>query len=214
MIAIKVELVSFFAKEWARPAFAKFLHRRTLLVTHGNFCTQLSSTDGVTVQSVPVSTLECSHEKADTRLLLHAAHAAQNGSMNIVICSPDTDVAVLAVSLLPQRRAGNVFLRTGRLNRLKHIGMQVVRNHLGPAVSGCLIGLHALTGCNSTSAFKRRGKRNAVEVLKKHPAICLGLQQLGMTFEVTDDLLAACETFVRRLYQARSTCTDVNKLRF
>ena len=107
------------------------------------------------MQSVPVSTLECSHEEADTRLLLHAAHAAQNGSMNIVICSPDTDVAVLAVSLLPELREANVFLRTGRLSRLRHISIQAVRNHLGPAVSNSLIGLHTLTGCDSTPAFKR-----------------------------------------------------------
>ena len=147
-------------------------------------------------------------------ILEETAHAAQNGSMNIVICSPDTDVAALVVSLLPEPRETNVFLRTGRLSRLRHISIQAVRNHLGPAVSDSLIGLHALTGCDSTSAFKRRGKRNAVEVFKKHPALCLGLQQLGMTFEVTDDLLAACETFVCRLHQARSTCTGVNKVIF
>ena len=35
-----------------------------------------------------------------------------------------------------------------------------------------------------------------------------------MTFEVTDDLLAACKTFVRRLHQAQSTRTGVNKLIF
>ena len=118
--------------------------------------------------------------------------------MNIVICSPDTHVAALVVSEL---RETNVFLRTGRLSRLRHISIQAVRNHLGPAVSDSLIGLHALTGCDSTSAFKRQGKRNAVEVLKKHPALCIGLQQLGMTFEVTDDLLAPCETLVMNLHR-------------
>ena len=40
----------------------------------------------------------CSHEEADTRMLLHAAHAAICGHGKILIKTVDTDVVVLAVS--------------------------------------------------------------------------------------------------------------------
>jgi len=40
----------------------------------------------------------CSHEEADTRLILHAHHAALNGFRSIVIKSVDTEVAVLAIA--------------------------------------------------------------------------------------------------------------------
>jgi len=41
----------------------------------------------------------CNHEEADTRIMLHAAHAAHNGHKKILICTVDTDVVVLAVVL-------------------------------------------------------------------------------------------------------------------
>ena len=39
------------------------------------------------------------HEEADTRMLLHASHAAQHGHHAVLIQTVDTDVVVLAVSL-------------------------------------------------------------------------------------------------------------------
>jgi len=41
----------------------------------------------------------CNHEEADSRMLLHASHAAQHGPHAILIRTVDTDVVVLAVSL-------------------------------------------------------------------------------------------------------------------
>jgi len=41
----------------------------------------------------------CSHEEADSRIILHAAHAAHSGHKKILVCTVDTDVVVLAVAL-------------------------------------------------------------------------------------------------------------------
>lgn len=41
----------------------------------------------------------CNHEEADTRLFLHARHAALGGSRSINIVSSDTDVVVIGVSV-------------------------------------------------------------------------------------------------------------------
>ena len=46
-----------------------------------------------------VEQLTCSHEEADTRLVLHASHASSGGYSTIVIHSPDTDVAILALAM-------------------------------------------------------------------------------------------------------------------
>ena len=60
--------------------------------------------DGEQVLCVPpqqdiYSLAPCSHEEADTCMLLHAAHTAQHGHnwMHTCICTGDTDVVVLAV---------------------------------------------------------------------------------------------------------------------
>ena len=42
--------------------------------------------------------MACDHEESDTSVFLHAQHAAQE-HQTVVIKSPDTDVAVIAVSL-------------------------------------------------------------------------------------------------------------------
>lgn len=40
----------------------------------------------------------CTHEEADTRLLLHTANAVKHGSQKISIRTVDTDIVVLAIA--------------------------------------------------------------------------------------------------------------------
>ena len=44
----------------------------------------------------------CLHEEADTRIFVHARDAAIGGSKALVIKANDTDIVVIAVSVLPQ----------------------------------------------------------------------------------------------------------------
>ncbi|KAJ7371262.1 hypothetical protein OS493_027378 [Desmophyllum pertusum] len=43
----------------------------------------------------------CSHEKADSRIFVHARDATTDGSKSIIIKANDTDVLVIAISVLP-----------------------------------------------------------------------------------------------------------------
>ena len=73
-----------------------------------------------------------------------------------------------------------------------------MRAKIGSAVrvSGALLGLHALTGCDSCSAFKKRGKKAAIDFLLSNENLCSGLKQLGQDFNVTKQLHTICEKFV------------------
>ena len=42
----------------------------------------------------------CSHEEADTCLLIHVAHAAEKGFRKVCVCTIDTDIVVLAIEIL------------------------------------------------------------------------------------------------------------------
>ena len=42
-----------------------------------------------------VADIECDHDEADTRMLLHCKQSKVNGCERVIVCSPDTDVAVL-----------------------------------------------------------------------------------------------------------------------
>ena len=59
------------------------------------YCTSgeavISSCDSTELES-------CSHEEADTPMLLHVLHAAEHGHKNLMIRTIDTDVVVLAIS--------------------------------------------------------------------------------------------------------------------
>ena len=112
--------------------------------------------DGL-VSREEVPQLKCSQEDADTRMLLHAAHAASQGFASIVLRSPDTDVAVIAISLAGKVPAQLVF-RTGTQHRVRFIDLTQLALHHG-ATSASLIGLHSFTGCDSCSSFSGIGKK-------------------------------------------------------
>ena len=79
----KEELLSFLMLQWQQPSFmAKIPDRKVLVITSGSSCVMINSESGVTTAN-PVVSLECTHEEADTRLLLHAFHAASSGSPTV-----------------------------------------------------------------------------------------------------------------------------------
>ena len=49
-------------------------------------------------KTVQVSALQCHLEEADGRLLLHAAHAANEGYQAVVVCSEDTVVFIMLLA--------------------------------------------------------------------------------------------------------------------
>ena len=144
-----------------------------------------------------VPELECHQEEADTRLFLHAQHAASSGSAVVTIRSPDTDVAVIGCSFASQIPA-QVLLHTGTKERRRYISLSSVAARLGNGVCQALPGLHAFTGCDSTSSFSSRGKKAAFKMLTAEKVDAMWL--LGQDFEVSDELVVLCEQFVACLY--------------
>ena len=64
-----------------------------------------------------VPSLKSDHEEADTRLLLHARNAVQDG-VRIIIQSPDTDVLILCNSLFQEIGCEELWFRTGVKDKL------------------------------------------------------------------------------------------------
>ena len=162
----KLALIDYLISEWAGNAttYAPKLQHHQLVVTCRSSCFALMSTDGVAIIKATVPQLQCSHEEADTRLILHAAQAAASGHSNIVIKSPDTTVAVLVCHFsfeIPAR----IFFRTGTKKRSRYIDISALARKHGRAICRALPGLHAFTGCDSTSAFVGRGKKAGLTII-------------------------------------------------
>ena len=69
------------------------LQQKVLNATMSGKCYRITS-DG----STEVQELQCQQEEADGRLLLHAAHAAEEGYEGVVVCSEDTFVFIMALA--------------------------------------------------------------------------------------------------------------------
>ena len=145
----------------------------------------------------PCPELYCDHEEADTRLLLHAKHAAESNS-SVIIRSPDTDVAIIALSLLDSLPCP-VFFMTGKGRKSRMIDLLKVASSLNVSPQ-CLVGLHTFTGCDSTSSFYGKGKKKCLKLVEEHPEFQHVFTSLGSSFQVEEEMLSCLEKFVCLLY--------------
>lgn len=91
----------------------------------------------------------CSHEEADTRLMLHALDARLTGHRRIKIKTNDTDVVVLAISVAHEIQADELWLEYGSGKTLRFLPIHSIAQSLAREKSEALPLFHALTGCDS-----------------------------------------------------------------
>lgn len=77
VLPVKVKLTNFRATDWQEnPERWTQLQEKMIFVTFEEKCCNIYNTIMIEVDS-----LKCRHEEANTRLLLHAHHAGENGHM-------------------------------------------------------------------------------------------------------------------------------------
>ena len=131
-----------------------WLGQHELYVTSGSNCTKLSSRNQILRYDNVIELSHCDHEEADTRIMLHATHAANCGHYTIVIKSPDTDVFILglyAKIFLPE--ATCIFIYTGSGEYSRMISIDVILPSTAPELISALPGLHAFTGKATTRIY-------------------------------------------------------------
>ena len=162
----------------------------------------------------------CTHEEADTRMILHAADAVQEGHRKIVLRTVDTDVLVLAIAFAgilqeQQVQQVEVWVAMGTGSHLRYLAAHEISNILGSGMSKALPVFHAFTGCDTVSCFAGRGKKTAFTVWKSYPAVTDAFLQLATT--PTSPIGEACmehlERFVILMYDRTSNKTNFNEAR-
>jgi hypothetical protein len=142
----KESLMKFLCQHWCTYKSHQLNGLSTMYVTSNEnsfvICPGLSENDEVHCNEV--GELKSNHEEADTRLLLHANHAARVYH-RVIIKSPDTDVFVLCVTM--QGTIGKeLFVLNGTGNNSRCIRIKAISDALGETVCKCLPGLHAFSG--------------------------------------------------------------------
>ncbi|KAL8599495.1 hypothetical protein ACOMHN_065946 [Nucella lapillus] len=164
---------------------------------------QIIITDGEAVLSKPLlpdptSLTPCNHEEADSRMLLHASHAAQHGHHAILIRTVDTDVVVLAVSLAQELQPEDkLWLAFGTGQSFRYLAAHEIA-----------------AGCDTVSSFARHGKKTAWAVWTVLPELTEALLLLSSApRDIPDDAMRIIERFVILLCDRTSKCTDIDKAR-
>ena len=153
------------------------------------------------------------HEEADTRLILHENHAAHTDEYDhIIILSPDTDVAILAISHAHIIDQTKLLFSTGVGNKRRILEITTLANSLGEKLGNALTGFHAFTGCDSISSFAGKEKLSCYKTLNTQDNFLTTFSALGSEFVVTNQLLDQIQVFVCALYGSKET--DVNAARY
>ena len=181
----KSALLDFLVNNWTSSCYSRMLKNINFYVCSGTGCVRLTSTDDEQVSRSEVLELTCSHEEADIRLFLHAAHAAQSRQSTTIIKSPDTDVAVIGIYAASLDVFCHVQLLwlMGTKDRWRFMHLSRLAHVLGTEICNSLPGYHAFTGCDTMSAFYGKGKKQSFEILIKDRTIQAGMAGLGVAPE-------------------------------
>ncbi|XP_062513858.1 uncharacterized protein LOC134189559 [Corticium candelabrum] len=212
----KLELVDFLVQMWGSSRYAErlygVLYGVQLFVCHRQLCSLLTSEDASTVLVSSVPALTSDHEEADSRIFLHAKHASNGGFACVVISSPDTDVAVIGIHHANAINASLLWLTGTKVQRCC-INLTEIAVNLGEDMSAVLPGIHAFSGCDTTSAFVGKGKTKIFRLASQSDCLRLAMTRLGCSLTPTEELFTECEKFVCHLY-GLPTCISVNEVRY
>ena len=98
-----------------------------------------------------------------------------------------------------------ILFDTGYENNKRLINMSEYAECYPSQHCSALLGLHAFTGCDSTSAFKQVGKIKPNKVLDRNPRYTESFAMLGESWEVDESLYNELEAFTCRMYGQQNT---------
>ena len=135
------------------------------------------------------------------RLLLHAKYASEAyPGCRIILQSPDTDVLILSVAHFSCLNPSEFWFKTGIKDRLRYVPVHELSQKLGVKLCRALLSYHAITGCDSTSALDKVGKKKHWPAFEKNEEHQERLGLLGTEANLSDVVVSGCESFVCDLY--------------
>ena len=162
----------------------------------------------------------CNHE-ADTRLVVHIQHALEQGLKRIEVRTVDTDVIVILVgafvALTRTQPLADIWIAFGMGKDYRFYSINAIFTTLGDSRSRALPVFHALTGCDTTSAFRGKGKKSAWQAWRAYEEVTETFQYLAdHPFEhlnAESVHFRNIERLIVMLYDKTSPLSSVNETR-
>lgn len=161
----------------------------------------------------------CSHEEADTRMVLHLSNIVNEGYSKIIIRTVDTDVLVLVTAAYHDlnencRQEIEFWVAFGTGKHMRFIPAHEIAIALGKERCLALPFFHAFTGCDTVSSFGGRGKRKAFETWNIYPDVTYAFLALSYCpSDISKPCMDRLERFVILLYDRTSGEKDINMAR-
>jgi len=125
--------------------------------------------------------LSYNHEEADTKIIYHLYQISKEPEKQVVIRCNDTDVLIIILGNMNKFiNAVNIWLEVGLIstNNLRYIDVSKLFSSFGIELSTTLLAFHALTGCDFTPAFYRKGKQKPFKILEQNRSFQKSLSSL------------------------------------
>lgn len=155
----------------------------------------------------------CTHEEADTRIMLHVADAVREGHTKITVRTVDTDVLVLAIATAHNLSVPELWVAFGTGKNFRYLAAHEMSIALGPDRCYSLPIFHALTGCDTVSSFSGRGKKTCWNTWNSVEQVTQAFCALTTLPNAIDDWFQTLERFVVLLYDRTSSLDHVNEAR-
>lgn len=130
---------------------------KTLIVAWQNTC--------YSNQTGYLEELASTQEEADTKMISHAVYISKNYKSDVplllTICSPDTDVFILILKYYDIFNCQVIF-NTGTGPKERKILISAIAEKLTKLQRDALPALHALSGCDTTGGFSKKGDTNPI----------------------------------------------------
>jgi hypothetical protein len=211
----KVQFVKVMHQVWATStSIAKKLKEKEMdvtLICEGT-AHHLASGDGITISQHEIFTLKSNQEETDSRVILYAMHAMDEGFRYVRVISPDSDIFFILLHYALKLNEVTLLFDTGTGNNKKLLNVSQIAAGYGQEYCTALMCLHAFTGCDSTSAFVGKGKAKPIKTMQHCPRFCKILAMLGDEWEVPAGLMKETEHFTCSMY-GLARLSDVDDVR-
>jgi hypothetical protein len=156
----------------------------------------------------------CAQEEADGRMVLHAAHAHGQDHCRIMIQATDTYVVVLAITIADTIQDCELYIAFGHGKTFRYISAHAIAAQLCAESSQGLLFLHAISGCDTVSAFCGIAKMTAWDIWRALYIFKSLFSRLSQSpSQISDDDKKSLERFEVLLCKRTSTLQNVNEAR-
>ncbi|RUM44803.1 MAG: hypothetical protein DSY80_04015 [Desulfocapsa sp.] len=208
-------LFRFLATEWKNPRYAHNFVDQKLIMGFDETCHKYTS-HCEEVRMDVIEDLKCQHEEADTRMIFHLYHIANNENECISVRCNDTDVLILLLYHFNHIICKpHIWMDIGLSsnNTRRFINIRQLVDAMGSNLIDALPGFHAFTGSDTTAAFINKGKLRPFDLLEKSDAHVNTFSHIGQSLPAPQAVYDGVEKYVCAMY-GKAHMQNVDNVRY